>query len=64
MARTNIDLDDKLLEEALRCTGLKTKKDAVTAGLKVLVGLGRQKQLRKLRGKLRWQGDLALLRSN
>jgi Arc/MetJ family transcription regulator len=56
--RTNIVIDDKLMSDALRLTGLRTKRDAVEAGLRTLVRLGRQAEIRKLRGKLRWDGDL------
>lgn len=56
--RTNIVIDDTLMSDALRVTGLKTKREAVEAGLRTIVRLGRQAELRKLRGKLRWEGDL------
>lgn len=56
--RTNIVIDDKLMSDALRVTGLKTKREAVEAGLRAIVRLGRQAELRTLRGRLRWEGDL------
>jgi Arc/MetJ family transcription regulator len=56
--RTNIVIDDKLMEEALRATGLKTKREAVELGLRTLLRLRRQGELRRLRGKLHWEGDL------
>jgi len=56
--RTNIDIDDRLIEEALRLTGLKTKKAAVEAGLRTLIRLERQKDILKLAGKVHWEGNL------
>lgn len=56
--RTNIDIDDELIAEALRLTGLKTKKAAVEAGLRTLIRLERQKDVLKLAGKVHWQGNL------
>ncbi|AZG76108.1 type II toxin-antitoxin system VapB family antitoxin [Methylocystis rosea] len=61
--RTNIVIDDKLMEEALRATGLKTKKEAVELALRTLLRLQRQKQIRSLRGKLDWRGDLDAMRT-
>jgi len=61
--RTNIDIDDKLMGDALKATGLKTKKDAVELGLKTLIRLKRQEKFRALRGKLTWTGDLDDMRS-
>ena len=55
--RTNIVIDDLLMADALKTTGLGTKKEAVELGLKMLVGLNRQQSIRKLRGKLKWVGD-------
>ncbi|MFN3239077.1 MAG: type II toxin-antitoxin system VapB family antitoxin [Pseudomonadales bacterium] len=57
--RTNIVIDDQLMEEAMRVSGLETKKAAVELGLRTLVQLKRQERLRKLRGKLKWDGDLS-----
>jgi Arc/MetJ family transcription regulator len=61
--RTNIEIDDKLMKEALRCTGARTKREVVEQGLRTLVRLGRQVEVRKLRGKLEWQGDLEAMRT-
>lgn len=61
--RTNIDIDDKLMDDALKATGLKTKKDAVELGLKTLVRLHKQAEIRKFKGKLQWEGDLDDMRS-
>jgi Arc/MetJ family transcription regulator len=60
--RTNIVIDDKLMADALRATGLSTKKEAVEAGLKLLVRQNQQQAIRKLRGKLKWEGDLDEMR--
>jgi Arc/MetJ family transcription regulator len=62
--RTNIDIDDKLMKEALRVTGLKTKREAVELGLQTLVRLSRPAKIRHLRGKLDWQGDLSAMRTD
>jgi Arc/MetJ family transcription regulator len=60
--RTNVVIDDKLMSETLRATGLKTKREAVELGLRTLVRLGKQAELRRLRGKLAWEGDLNAMR--
>jgi len=60
--RTNIVIDDKLMRETLRATGLKTKREAVELGLRTLLRLGKQSEIRQFRGKLSWQGDLEALR--
>ena len=62
--RTNIIIDDRLMEEALRATGLKTKKEAVELGLQTLLRLNKQERLRRLRGKVDWQGDLEAMRKD
>ena len=62
--RTNIEIDDKLLKDALRYTGAKTKREAVELGLRTLVQLGKQVEVRKMRGKLQWQGDLDAMRND
>ena len=60
--RTNIVIDDKLMTDALRATGLKTKREAVELGLRTVLRLGKQAAIRRLRGKLPWQGDLDAMR--
>ena len=60
--RTNVVIDDKLMRTTLRITGLKTKREAVDLGLRTLVRLGKQAEIRKFRGKLDWQGDLEAMR--
>jgi len=56
--RTNIDIDNDLLTEAMRLSGLNTKRAVVEEALRQLVRLGRQRGIRELRGALRWEGDL------
>jgi Arc/MetJ family transcription regulator len=56
--RTNIEIDDELIREALRVSGLKTKRAAVEAGLKALIRLSRQKKILDLAGKVHWEGNL------
>jgi Arc/MetJ family transcription regulator len=56
--RTNIEIDDKLMKDALRATGAKTKREAVARGLEMLVRLHAQEKLRGLKGKITWEGDL------
>lgn len=60
--RTNIVIDDKLMEAAQKASGLKTKREIVEAGLRTLLRLQRQTELRKLRGKHEWVGDLDAMR--
>lgn len=62
--RTNIVIDDKLMNDALRATGLKTKREAVELGLRTLVQLRKQEALRQFRGKLDWKGDLDAMRTD
>ncbi|MCC5913633.1 MAG: type II toxin-antitoxin system VapB family antitoxin [Balneolaceae bacterium] len=62
--RTNIVIDDDLMDEALKVSGLKTKKDAVEEGLKLLVQRKKQENIKNLRGKLQWRGDLEQMRSD
>ena len=56
--RTNIDIDDELMRQAMRRSGARTKKAAVEAGLRLLVKTHAQTAIRRLRGKVRWEGDL------
>jgi Arc/MetJ family transcription regulator len=60
--RTNIVIDDKLMTETMRVTGAKTKREAVELGLRTLVRLGKQAEIRRLRGKVQWQGNLEQMR--
>ena len=56
--RTNIDIDDGLMREAMRASGAATKKAAVEAGLRLLVQTLSQSAVRKLQGKVPWDGNL------
>ena len=60
--RTNIILDDELVQRAKALTGIKTKRALVDEALRLLVRTHEQKQVRNLRGKLTWEGDLDTLR--
>ena len=62
--RTNIVIDDKLMRDTLRATGLKTKREVVEEGLRTLLRLRRQEGIRHFRGKLNWQGDLNAMRTD
>lgn len=62
--RTNIDIDDTLMSEALAVTGARTKKEAVELGLKTLVRLKKQERFKAFKGKLRWEGDLDAMRTD
>lgn len=61
--RTNIVLDDKLVQEAMQATGLATKRAVVEAGLRLLVQTRAQKGIRRLRGKVTWEGNLDEMRA-
>ena len=56
--RTNIDIDDRLIEEAMKSSGCRTKRAAVEAGLRLLIQTRSQDSIRKLRGKVKWEGNL------
>ena len=60
--RTNIVIDDDLMAEAMKLSRLKTKKAAVETGLKLLVQIKKQEQIKSLRGKLKWDDDLDAMR--
>ena len=60
--RTNIVIDEKLMADALKATGLTTKKEAVEQGLMLLIQKNKQQNIRKLRGKLKWEGDIDKMR--
>lgn len=62
--RTNIDIDDQLMSDALRLTGARTKREAVEMGLRTLLRLRRQEEIRRFRGKLQWEGDLDAMRTD
>jgi len=60
--RTNVVIDDELMRTALKLSGLRTKKDAIEAGLKLLVKFNLQAKVKDFRGKLKWIGDLDKMR--
>jgi Arc/MetJ family transcription regulator len=60
--RTNIVIDDDLMNQAMGATGAKTKRETVERGLKLLIALERQQRIRRFRGKLKWEGDLDAMR--
>ena len=62
--RTNIVIDDSLMNQALMVSGFKTKKETVEEGLKLLISLKRQAKIREMRGKLNWEGDLEQMRTD
>jgi Arc/MetJ family transcription regulator len=62
--RTNVVIDDNLMKSALEMSGMKTKKDAIEAGLKLLVKFNRQAKVRDFRGKLKWIGNLDEMRTD
>ena len=62
--RTNIVIDDELMSEALKATGLSTKREAVELGLRTLVRLSEQEAIRQFRGRLAWEGDLEAMRTD
>lgn len=62
--RTNIVIDDDLMAQAIKATGLETKKDVVEQGLKLLVKRSKQQSIRSLRGKIKWEGNLDEMRDN
>ena len=62
--RTNIVIDDTLMKDTLRATGLRTKREAVELGLRTVLRLRKQEEIRRFRGKLSWQGDLGSMRKD
>ena len=60
--RTNVVVDDDLMKSALKVSGLRTRKDAIEEGLKLLVQVNRQKEIKRFRGKLKWSGNLDEMR--
>lgn len=62
--RTNIVIDDQLMQEALKATGLKTKREAVELGLRTLLRLNGQQEVKRLKGQVCWEGDLDAMRTD
>ena len=61
--RTNIVIDDDLMNEVLAKTGIRTKREAVELGLRTLLRLRKQEDIRNYRGKFTWDGDLDEMRN-
>ena len=60
--RTNIEIDDKLMRQAMKAAGARTKRETVEKALELMVRIDGQKAIRRLRGKLQWEGDLDAMR--
>ena len=61
--RTNIDIDDKVMREVQELTGARTKREAVDVALRELVARHRRADILKIRGRVRWEGDLEVSRA-
>ena len=62
--RTSVVIDDRLLAQARRLTGITTTREILEEGLKLLVRLKQQEKVKAWRGKLRWDGDLETMRTD
>lgn len=62
--RTNVVIDDDLMERVRKLGGFATKKGAIEAGLRLLLQVEGQKKLRKLKGRIQWEGDLEEMRGD
>ena len=62
--RTNIVIDDALMDEAMLLSKLKTKKAVVESGLRLLVQIKKQEKIQGLRGKLKWDGNHEEMRTD
>jgi Arc/MetJ family transcription regulator len=60
--RTNIDIDDRLMRQAMRSSGARTKRGVVEEALRLLIQTRGQTAIRRLRGKVTWEGDLSVSR--
>lgn len=60
--RTNIDIDEELIREAMKLTGISTKKGVVEKALALMVSLKKQERIKQLRGKFKWEGNLDEMR--
>ncbi|MEZ4904307.1 MAG: type II toxin-antitoxin system VapB family antitoxin [Spirosomataceae bacterium] len=61
--RTNVEIDDNLMSEALRLTKISTKKQVIEAALKELINKSQRERLRQMRGKVEWEGSLNQMRT-
>ena len=64
MSRTNIELDDKIIKEAIKLTHLKTKKDVVNYAMEELLKRLRRKKILELEGRVKWEGNLDEMRTS
>ncbi|MCK9636497.1 MAG: type II toxin-antitoxin system VapB family antitoxin [Methylobacter tundripaludum] len=62
--RTHIIIDDTLMADVLKATGVKSKREAVELGLKALLMLKQQEGIKAFKGKLKWEGDLEQMRTD
>lgn len=62
MVRTNIDIDDELMRQAMAASDETTKKAVVEKALRLMISLKAQEGIKKLRGKVKWEGDLDAMR--
>jgi Arc/MetJ family transcription regulator len=62
--RITMEIDDQLMSDALRLTGARTKREAVEMGLRTVVRLRQQEDIRRFRGTLQWEGDLDTMRAD
>ena len=60
--RTNIVIDNSLMQRAMKATGFSTKKAVVEEGLRLLIKVKGHEGIRRLRGKIEWEGDLGAMR--
>lgn len=60
--RTNIEIDDRLMQEAIKLTGAKSKKEVVNRALEELIRLNKRKKMLSLFGKVTWEGNLSEMR--
>ena len=61
--RTNIIIDDELMTDVLKLTGIKSKREAVEQGLRILLALKQQEKIKQFKGALQWEGNLEQMRS-
>ena len=62
--RTNIEINNSLMDEVLRLAKIKTKREAVNKALQYYVRLLKQRDILNLRGNVKWEGDLDDMRSS
>ena len=60
--RTNVVVDERLIAEAMKLSGARTKREVVECSLRLMVQLKRQERIRRARGELKWRGDLDAMR--